>query len=261
MRYRTLLTLFGLLAGLGLILGARRADAQKEDDKWGTLKGRVVWGGDKIPPREFVKIDKDEKHCKEDGPIPREDWVINAKNKGVRWVFVWLKPEEGANLPVHPKLEKIAVKEVVMDQPCCKFIPHGLGMREGQVLLAKNSSPVTHNYRVVGHPNYNKGENFSLPPKTERAIKDLKAQPIAIIIGCDLHKWMSARVWVFDHPYFAVTDEDGNFEIKMAPAGKYRLMVWQEEMGYRGGEAGRKGEPITIKGGGVTDLGKLELKK
>ena len=59
---------------------------------------------------------------------------------------------------------------------------------------------------------------------------------------------------------FAVTDADGKFEIKLAPAGNCRLVVWQESIGYRGGAEGRKGTVITVKGGTSIDVGKLELK-
>jgi hypothetical protein len=71
---------------------------------------------------------------------------------------------------------------------------------------------------------------------------------------------MSGWVRVFDNPYFAVTDADGNFEIKDAPAGTYRLMIWQESIGYRGGAAGRDGTPVTIKAGAVTDVGPFDVK-
>ena len=68
-----------------------------------------------------------------------------------------------------------------------------------------------------------------------------------------------AMAIVFDHPYFAVTDENGNFEIKLAPAGEYRLRS-RHDTGWRGGAAGKAGEKVTIKGGAVTDLGKLDMK-
>jgi hypothetical protein len=70
---------------------------------------------------------------------------------------------------------------------------------------------------------------------------------------------MKGWVRVFDHPYFAVTDADGNFVIKNAPAGKYQLVIWQEDMGFKDGEKGKDGSPITIQAGS-TDLGKIEIK-
>jgi hypothetical protein len=72
---------------------------------------------------------------------------------------------------------------------------------------------------------------------------------------------MKAWVGIFDHPYFAVTDKNGKFEIKDAPAGKYRLFVWHEEVGYLGGVKGRNGQVITIKKDGTTDVKQLKLEK
>ena len=56
---------------------------------------------------------------------------------------------------------------------------------------------------------------------------------------------MTGYVRVFDHPYYALTDEDGTFEIKNAPAGKFRIVFWHEN-GVRGGAKGRFGEVIQI---------------
>ena len=59
---------------------------------------------------------------------------------------------------------------------------------------------------------------------------------------------MIGYVRVFDHPYYALTDEDGKFEIKNAPAGKFRMVVWQEKQGFLGGKEGRFGTQVEIKG-------------
>src|SRR5579885_2078004 len=104
-----------VLAGFGL--SSRGDDAQPAG--WGTVKGRIVWGGGSIPEPEKLKVDKDQAHCLSRGDILSEKWVINPKNKGVRWTFVWLAPlDKKGKLPIHPDLEKIKVKEVVVDQPC-----------------------------------------------------------------------------------------------------------------------------------------------
>jgi hypothetical protein len=61
---------------------------------------------------------------------------------------------------------------------------------------------------------------------------------------------------VVDHPYAVVTDEDGKFEFKLAPAGEHQLVthhgIW--------GPGGKAGQKVAIAGGGVTDIGKIELK-
>lgn len=63
----------------------------------------------------------------------------------------------------------------------------------------------------------------------------------------------------FDHPYFAVTDAQGNFEIKLAPAGRCRIVVWHEAAGFAGGRAGRNGSTIEIEGAAITDIGPIKL--
>jgi hypothetical protein len=48
---------------------------------------------------------------------------------------------------------------------------------------------------------------------------------------CDVHGWMNAYVGVLDHPYFAVSDKDGKFDIKNLPAGTYTIEAWHEKLG------------------------------
>ena len=71
---------------------------------WGTLKGKVVWGGSETPKPELVKIDKDQDHCLSKGDITSEKLVIDPATKGVRWVMVWLVDPKNpkADLPIHP---------------------------------------------------------------------------------------------------------------------------------------------------------------
>jgi hypothetical protein len=63
---------------------------------------------------------------------------------------------------------------------------------------------------------------------------------------------MKMHIRVFDHPYFAVTDEQGNFEIRNAPAGEYRLVVWHETNGWVVGD--KRGMPIRIEPGKTTEF-------
>jgi plastocyanin len=249
----------GILAVLSATLLGRTARAADPPQKWGNVKGQVVWGGSALPPQKSVKVDKDQEHCLSKGPIPEESWVVNSENKGVRWVFVWLAPEPGQpKLSVHPDLKAIKQSEVVIDQPCCRFEPHALAIREGQELVFKNSAPIAHNVNWTGVLK-NPGSNQILPAGQSLAVKGLVADKYPLTVACNIHPWMQAWVRVFDNPYYAVTDSDGSFEIKSAPAGKCRLVVWQEK-GYRGGAAGRNGMPIEIKPESTTNLGKLDIK-
>jgi hypothetical protein len=239
------------------------ANAQGEAAGWGTIKGQVVLAGPVPMQQEVaaVKTHQDAKNCLKDGPVVKQDWVVNAKNKGVEWTFVWLQPDKAkgqTELPINPALKEIKQKEVMMDQPCCTFIPHAIGMRQGQVLVAKNSAPMPHNYKYGGNPAKNPGNNVLIPPGGKLEIKDLVADRFPVSISCTIHPWMQAWVRVYDHPYYAVTDKDGNFEIKDAPAGTYNLVVWHESVGW-GTKGGKNGDPVTIKAGAVTELPKIEL--
>src|SRR5262249_25020073 len=104
--------------------------------------------------------------------------------------------------------------------------------------------------------------NPLIPPGGKVDIKGFKGKVIPTSYSCSIHTWMKGWIGTFSHPYFAVTDADGNFEIKNAPAGKFRLMVWQEKVGWviiNPKDAQDRGKVIDIKAGGTTDVGKVSL--
>jgi hypothetical protein len=234
-----------------------------EAEGWGTIKGQVVWYANEAPKRAVVNVTKDQEACEKNGKLLEDKLIVNPKNKGVRWCIVYLMDVGGFNkdIPVHPKLKEIVNKTVELDQPCCQFEPHVVAMREGQMLLVKNSASISHNVNLVGGV---RGPNINqiVPAGGQFKVEDIKARNIPIMVKCDIHPWMSGRIAVLKNPYFAVTDEDGNFEIKDAPAGDLRLVIWQEEAGWvvADGKKRSDGKKITVKAGETTDLGKIPLK-
>ena len=91
-------------------------------------------------------------------PTPNEKWVINPKNKGIRDVFVWLAnadPKNKKPLPIHPSLKDITVKEVVIDQPACHFVPHAIALREGRKLIVPTRSLLAQ-LQMVGRARHEK---------------------------------------------------------------------------------------------------------
>jgi plastocyanin len=225
----------------------------KADNGWGTLRGQIVFGGDKLPELKPLNVDKDQDHCLSKGPVQNESWVVNPGNKGVRWVVVFLRAEQGQTLPIHESLKEVKQKEVVLDQPACRFEPHVVALREGQVLVAKNPAPVAHNVVING---LNNSHNVQLAPGKSHNFT-LTLERNALAIQCGIHPWMRGYAWTFDHPYYAVTDADGKFEIKLAPAGKQNLVIWHEATGYL---EGKKGRAVDVKPGDATDLGKITIK-
>jgi hypothetical protein len=248
----------GLAVGLGAGVFAGAASAQTPAG-WGTVKGQFTLpAGMTVPERKELTVTKDHGHCLSKGKILSDVWLVDPKTRGVKNVFVWLAPlQSDGQLPVNPALQAIpeSQKNVEMDQPCCMFIPHCVALREGQNLVVKNSAPVVHNFHWTG--TNNAGGNVSVQAGQQHVIKGLVADRTPIKVVCDFHPWMSAWIGVFNHPYFALSDENGNYEIKGAPAGQYRIIAWHEDMGWvfiePGQKTGKNGKPITIKADAVTD--------
>lgn len=235
-------------------------------DGWGTVKGKVILDEEKIKEADVLKVDKDQTHCLAKGDLTSEKYVVDPKSKGVRWVMVWLVAAEGAeanhakDLPIHDSLKKIEQKEVVIDQPMCRFEPHMVGVRIGQDLVGKNSAPIPHNLLFQGKNGVN--ENPLIPSGGKYVVPAAKLKPhyLPTSLSCSIHSWMNARMFVFKHPYFCITDKDGNFEIKNAPAGDFRLMVWHEGVGFVHDGNDKNGQAITIKDGGTTEVPTLKIK-
>lgn len=230
---------------------------------WATVKGQVVFpAGAAVPERKALDVTQDKAHCLSKGPIQDEALFVNAKNKGIKNVVVWLRPDSTdpkAKLKaaeINPDDGKRKAATVEIDQPCCMFTPRVTVVRAGDTLLVKNSSPVAHNFFCSTqnsgdhNPNIPAGQNYKIGP--------INAETAPIQYKCSIHPWMLGYIRVFDHPYYAVTDEDGKFEIKNAPVGKFRMVVWQEKQGFLGGKDGRFGTPIEIKAGG-TELKPVEF--
>ncbi|WP_161967427.1 sigma-70 family RNA polymerase sigma factor [Fimbriiglobus ruber] len=221
-------------------------------NEWATITGRVKMTNP--PEKRSIAVVADKEHCLSRGAQFYEDLIVNPKNGGVKYVIVWLRPDSVDRKDpfpkdrIHPDLIRATSKNHVIDQPCCQFVPRVLAARVGDTLEIKNSAPVPHN---INFSSDDQAFNVTIPPgQFHKLERPLVAQATPIPFKCDIHPWMAGRLRVFEHPYFAVTDDDGKFEIKNAPIGKWRLVVWQEN-GFHKGRAGILGEPIEVKSGGV----------
>ena len=213
--------------------------------EWVTIKGRVQLTA--APEPKKIDPSADKEHCLKDGPLVDSALVVNPKSKGVKNVVVWLRPdstdrkERFPQAKIHPDLLAPKAKHHVIDQPCCQFEPRILAARAGDTLEVKNSAPVAHNINFSSD-----AESFNVtlqPAKSHRPDRVLEWQSTALLFKCDIHPWMQGRIRVFDHPYFAITDDDGNFEIKQVPAGKWRVVYWHEG-GFHKGKDGLLGFPV-----------------
>jgi plastocyanin len=118
---------------------------------------------------------------------------------------------------------------VVVDQRKMAFIPHVVAVQQGTTVEFLNSDPVGHNvYWPSVSGNKKLSHNLGTWPKGEKKPFQFNDLGVASLL-CNVHPEMSGYVVVVPTPYFAVTDKDGNFEIKNVPAGKYTLKTWSED--------------------------------
>ena len=107
--------------------------------------------------------------------------------------------------------------------------PHVLGLRAGQPLAIRNRS--TCGFNLKGAPRKNLGFSLTLPKPDEKIVRTFDREEIAFRIEDNVHPWMSGRIAVLSSPFFAVTGEEGAFDLPDLPPGEFEIAVWHETLG------------------------------
>jgi hypothetical protein len=139
--------------------------------------------------------------------------------------FVYLKSGEA----LETYRFEVPDSEVVLAHKGCYYEPRILGIRTGQRLAIVNNDPTVHNTHPT--PKYNQEWNMSQAVGSEPFMKSFRRAEQFIPFKDNHHPWEKAMVGVFDHPFFAVSDQFGNYEIRGLPPGKYKLVAWHERLG------------------------------
>jgi plastocyanin len=205
----------------------------------GSLTGTVRVA--KAPkPAAALPVVKDGAVCGKQ--VPDETVVVGA-DRGLANVVVSVRG-------LKPAAPVAAKKDAVLDQVGCRYIPHVQAATVGTKLTLLNSDAVFHNVHAV-RPEGVPAFNLAMPFKGGKLPATLKA-PGVLKVRCDAgHKWMSAYVAVFDHPYFAVTDAQGRFTIGDLPTGEHTVELWHEPL-TPGGAAMVKTQVVKIADGKAT---------
>jgi plastocyanin len=188
----------------------------------GDVKGVVSLTG-AAPKNEPIRMNADPVCVKEaKGPQTQETFVVSGDGKLAN-VFVYVKDGLGNYVYDPPS------GGAKLDQNGCRYMPHVFGVRVGQPIEIINSDPTLHNIHATpkANPEFNNGQ----PIEGMKMTHTFKAKEVMVPFKCDVHGWMNAYVGVLDHPYFAVTKEDGAFELKGLPPGTYTIEAWHEKLG------------------------------
>jgi hypothetical protein len=216
------------LAAALLLASAGRAEDFPADKAKTAVTGKVLYkkanAADRGPIRAPVAMDgKPECAALHGDKKNLAETVIVDNNGGtmtVRNVFVYVK--EGLEKYTFPTPKE----PVVLDQVGCIYTPHVFGIMVGQPLEVRNSDPLSHNVHYI--PGNSKEINVSQAGKgVKNEVKFLAAEVLAVF-KCDVHAWMKCYVGVLEHPFYAVTDEKGEFTLPKLPPGKYVIAAKHE---------------------------------
>lgn len=191
----------------------------------GSISGTVTLAG---PLPVFRPIDMSaEPACAQANPAAvLPPVVVTGANGALANVVVYVKSGLGRyrfDTPHEP---------TSFTQQRCMYSPRVVALMTNQTLRITNADPTVHNIHAL--PRENRSWNRSQQPG-EPPLETSFARPeLAIPIMCNVHPWMRAIVFVFDHPYFAVTQTTGAFELKNLPPGTYTIEAWHEKFGTQG---------------------------
>ena len=208
---------FFISPAVAIVFAAQASAAYQEApvSGGGTIKGKIVYNGN-VPVRTVVPT-KDQSVC---GGVREEPEVKVGAGNGVGDAIVYLKEVgQGKAWP--------ASGTPVLENKGCTFHPGIQAIPVGK-LSVLNSDPVLHN--TAGYYGKRNAFNVALPNQGQAVEVDLPRAG-QVRVECDAHGWMLGFVYAVANPYYAMTAEDGTFEIADVPPGKYTLIANQAYTG------------------------------
>lgn len=190
----------------------------------GSITGTVTLDG---PAPVFKAIDMSASSaCVQANPTPVVPPVIVVGDRGaLANVVIYVKSGLGSyrfDAPQEP---------AVLAQKNCMYEPHVLALMTDQPFEIQNNDPTMHNVHPM--PQHNRQWSTSQPAGSAALKSSFARTEFAMPVLCNVHPWMRAFVFVFDHPYYAVTSKSGAFELKNLPPGTYIIEAWHENLGTR----------------------------
>ncbi len=224
---RPLTTITAALVPACLLLAT---DVGAQHQPYGSIAGTITLTGSP-PAAETVSIHQDREACGSEQTVHK----VRGENGGLMNVVVRITDVPSSSAAGFEERasawrEEQRATPATLDQSGCVFAPHIVLVTTRQQLEVLNNDGIMHNVHTKSREN--RAVNKSMP-KFLKKIKIRFREAEIIPVRCDVHRWMQAYIVVADHPYYAVTDEDGSFALPGIPAGVYTLEAWHPELGTK----------------------------
>lgn len=211
------------IAFLALVAAAQHVTPQPEYQaetvtNGGTITGTVKWSGPVLKDLS-LPITKNSDICDPNKQQNRDlERLEIGPDAGVANTVVFLKNiAKGKAMNLPPGRQSL-------DQKNCRYEPHILLIPKEGSLQMKSSDAILHNIHMVGAALY----NIPFPIQNKLITRPMHRDGVTDI-KCDAgHVWMSAEALVVVHPYYAVTDQHGSFQLMDVPPGEYVITAWHE---------------------------------
>lgn len=191
-------------------VGGRTADPRAT----GAIQGRVILNGT-VTPGLSLRLPPDHHDWPACGEEIPDDRVIVGTGSVLPSTVVSLLEVPGA-----PRPQK---RIIILDNLRCRFVPRVQAATVGSTLrITNHDAGVLHSVVAAGNV------TFNVTVQNDQTLERPLPRPGRIPIGCAVHSWMEAFIWVFPHDFFAVTSGEGRFRIEGIPPGTYQVRFWHE---------------------------------
>jgi hypothetical protein len=207
--------------------------ATATEAQWADLKIQITYGGERAPDRRPVETPADPSCMPANLRPMSEAMLVDKSSMGIENFVVYLDSSTNVlrSEDIHPELRESPKQAVQMAVRDCVFAPHVLALRTGQPLEVSNLDIYSH------HPSWmffaNAPELRLHPATTTIELRPELSEKVPTPIRCQLHPWMSAYVLVLDHPYFGISNSQGQLVISKLPVGKeLTFRLWHESQSH-----------------------------